>query len=145
MAGETQAQQDATNAKFLAGFDEFLKGYSGASTKPKDTTTTSKSLTRLTTASAKALLEAAAKDAQFTGKFSTADIADFIAKFNAEQAKQIEIVVRAASSKIKPGLTAEAAEKELQSIITTEYPSFFKPLSFASDFIWSKVNFKDEK
>lgn len=145
MADETKAQQDAANAKFLAGFDEFLKGYSGASTTPKDTATTTKSLTRLTTASAKALLDAAAKEAQFTGKLSAADIAEFIAKFNAEQAKQIQTVVRDASSKIKPGLTAEAAEKELQTIVSTEYPSFFKPASFASDFIWSKINFKDEK
>ena len=146
MAGETQAQIDAAAAKLLEGLPGFKAVYDSLSpSTPKDTTTTSKSLTKLTTASAKALLEAAAKDAQFMGKFSAADIADFIAKFNAEQAKQIETVVKAASSKIKPGLTAEAAQKELQSIITTEYPSFFKPATFASDFIWSKVNFKDEK
>lgn len=139
MADETQAQLDAKVAQIVAGF------IGGTSNTPKDTTTTSKSVTKLNTGAAKALLEAAAKNAQYQGKFSSADIADFIAKFNAEQAKQIETVVKAASSKIKPGLTPEAAQKELQSIITTEYPSYFKPETFASDFVWSKVNFKDEK
>jgi gas vesicle protein len=146
MSGETQAQADAKTAKYIDDFFSKLEsGAFGTSTTPTDTNTSSKSVTKLTTASAKALLELAAKSAQYTGTFSSADISDFIAKFNAEQAKQIETVVKAASSKIQPGLTAEAAQKQLQSIITTEYPSYFKPETFASDFVWSKVNFKDEK
>lgn len=136
--------QDQAAADF-AGFTEFLKSYTGASSTPKDTTTSSKAVTRLNKASARALLEKTAKDAQYLGKFTDADVQEFINKFNAEQAKQIETVVKSASSKIAPGASAAAAEKELQNILTTEYPSYFKPETFASDYVWSKVNFKDEK
>lgn len=140
---ETKTQEQANLD--MAGFTEFMKTFVGSSTKPKDSTTTSKAVTKLNKASARALLEKSAKDAQYMGTFTDADVQDFIDKFNAEQAKQIETVVKSAATKLTPGASAAAAEKELQTIISTEYPSYFKPETFASDFVWSKVNFKDEK
>jgi len=145
MAGEKE-QQVANQANVdIAGFAEFMKTWMGTSSTPKDSTTTSKSVTKLNKASAKALIDKAAKDAQFTGTLTDADIEDFIKKFNAEQAKQIETVVKAVSSRVAPGTSQAAAEREMQSILTTEYPSYFKPDTFADDWIWTKVNFKDEK
>lgn len=142
----TQDAKNTTQANVdMAGFAEFMKSYLGSSTTPTNTTTSSKAITKLNKASARALLEKSAKDAQYMGTFTDADVQDFIDKFNAEQAKQIETVVKAASTKITPGATGAAAEKQLQTILTTEYPSYFKPETFASDFVWSKVNFKDEK
>jgi hypothetical protein len=145
MAGEKEQQTTNQAALDIAGFTEFMKTYLGGSSSPKDSTTTSRNVSKLNKVSAKALIDKAAKDAQFTGTITDKDIEDFIKKFNAEQAKQIETVVKAVTSKVAPGASQAAAEREIQSILTTEYPSYFKPDTFASDWIWSNINFKDEK
>jgi len=115
------------------------------SKNPKSGTDVTTSKTKLTTESARALMEEAALAADYTGKFSKADIAQFIKEFDAEQARQIEKVITSTASKVTPGgTTPGAVDKVAASTAKTEYPSFFKPAEFASDWIWSKINFKDE-
>lgn len=100
---------------------------------------TSSNYVKLTPVAAKELLRQTAADAQFAGKFTDADITAFMNQFNAEANKQIESVVKEARSTVGKGATAE----EIQRIISTSFPSFFKPTEFAKDFVWSKINFKD--
>lgn len=113
---------------------------------PKSTAESSvtTSVTRLTYNSAKAMLEQAMKEADFVGKLSSEDIKSFMDSFKAEQDKQIEKVIVSARSKMTPGATEEATRKVIESVARQEYPSFFKPLDFAKNFVWSKIDFKDE-
>ena len=112
---------------------------------PKAGTDVSTKKTKLTTEAARALMEAAAEAAGYTGKFSSADITQFIQDFDKEQALQVEKVITSTASKLTPGATADAVSKTASSTATTEFPSFFKPAQFASDWVWNKVSFADEK
>ena len=115
------------------------------SKNPKSGTDVTTKRTKLTTNTARALMESAAEAAGFTGKFSTADIAQFMQEFDSEQALQIEKIVTSTSQKVTPGGTTEGAiDKTMESTARTEYPSFFSPAQFASDWVWKKINFKDE-
>lgn len=143
MAGETQAQADANTNKLLEGFYAYINS-TGASS-PTSSTTTSKNIIKLNTVAAKTLLEKVALANGYTGLITDADVKDFIKEFNKEQSKQIETVVKSASSKVGPGSSVEKIQQEIQNTVTTQYPSFFKPEEFASEYIWAKVNFKDEK
>lgn len=98
---------------------------------------------KLTPTAAKQLLQSIAEDVQFTGQFSKEDIAAFAAAYNKKANEQLDIVVREAKETIKTGATADVSET-VKNIISTKYPSFFDPKTFTRDFIWSKVNFKDE-
>ena len=112
----------------------------------KSGTSSSTTRTKLTTNTARALMELAAENAGYTGKFSTADIAQFIKEFDAEQNRQIEKVVTSTAQKVTPGgTTPGAVDKAIESTAKTEFPSFFNPSQFAQDWVWNKVNFKDEK
>lgn len=115
----------------------------GASGGNTDATQSAKTITKLTSASATALLKDAAKGIQYTGALSNAEIEDFIKKFDAEQKKQIEQVIKSVSTRVKPGASADAVQKEITSVLQTEYPSYFNPKDFATNFLWSKVSFKD--
>ena len=124
-----------------AGFD-----FGGGTTAGNvNSTTTQKSVTRLTPASARALLEKSRTDAQYTAGITKADVDDFIAKFNAEQDRQIAEVVKSAQTRVTPGASPDAIQREINNILTTDYPSFFKPTEFADNYIWAKVNFGEEK
>jgi hypothetical protein len=79
------------------------------------------------------------------GKFSSADVAQFMKEFDAEQKRQIEKVITTTAQKTTAGATAGAVDKTAATTAKTQYPSFFKPAEFASDWVWSKINFKDEK
>lgn len=117
----------------------------GSSSGNTDGSTTSKTITKLTPASARALLEQTRAGIQYTSGITQADVNDFIGKFDAEQQRQIDEVVKVAKTRITPGADANAVQKEVQSLLTTEYPSFFKPTDFATDYLWAKTNFGDEK
>jgi hypothetical protein len=107
-------------------------------------TTISQSVTKLTYNSAKAMLEDAAKTAGYPKDFSDNEINDYIKKFNTKQNKQIAKVVTIASKKITPDATDASRQKVIEQTMQEEYPSFFKPVDFAKDFVWGKVNFKDQ-
>jgi len=125
--------------------NKIANAFSGDTSKnPKSGTDVTTSATKLTTESARALMETAAEDANYMGKFSSADIAEFIKQFDAEQARQVAKVITTTGSKTTVGATAGAIDKTASSTAKTEYPSFFKPSEFASDWVWSKINFKDE-
>jgi hypothetical protein len=119
----------------------FAKDTSG---NPKSGTDVSTGQTKLTKESARALMEAAAEASDYMGKFSSADVAQFMKEFDAEQARQVEKVITKTSSKTTVGATAGAIDATASNTAKTEYPSFFKPAEFASDWVWSKINFKDE-
>ena len=142
-AAPTQADVEADKLLSIQGVIDLLNN--PESNKNKSGTSVSRNLVQLDKVSARKLLQQTARDIQYTVKFTDIDIEDFLKKFKKEQQRQIEEVVKASSSKVTPGLTPEATEKIVESTTTTEKPSFFKPEIFAADYIWAKVNFKDEK
>jgi hypothetical protein len=138
---KTQTQAEADVANF--DIQKIIDAIGGDSGKPTSTTGSSKSLTKLTKPAARALLEKTAKDAQYNFKFTDVDLDDFLKKFNAEQNRQIENVVK--STNVTPGVSTDEIKRQVENTVTTEFPSYFKPEIFASDYVWAKVNFKDEK
>ena len=122
------------SAAIVAAILQGMKGSSSGNSKVSAT-----DYIRLTPVSARELLKQSAADAQYTGKFSDADVTAFMNNFNAEANKQIESVVKQARTTVGKGATAE----DIQNIINTSFPSFFKPLEFAKNYVWAKVNFKD--
>ena len=141
MAEDKKTQAPELDPVAAATIAAILQAMGGSSANNKASTTTSKDVIKLTPAAAKALLQSAADDAQFTGKFSTADINKFIEDFTKEANKQIETVVRTAKENTTPGATEADIQKSIQNLVTTTYPSFFKPAEFAKNYVWSKVNF----
>lgn len=119
-------------AKFAGGSDN------------QDQITTSTDILKLTTASAKALLEEAATNAQFQGKLTKAQVQDFIDKFNTEANKQLEKTVKEVQQRITPGTKPEDIQKIINTYVTTTTLSFFNPKNLAKDYVWSLINFKDE-
>jgi hypothetical protein len=113
----------------------------GGASGNEQSTTTSKQAIKLTTASAKQLLETIARDIQFTGKFTTAELNAFVAEYNKTANEQLETVVKTARQQVKPG---EDIQSVVSSLLTTTFPTFFDPKQFTQDFIWKKVNFGNE-
>jgi hypothetical protein len=139
--------QDAQDAAILASIAPFLSSLmSQGSGGPSQSSQTSSqtSLTKLTYNSAKAMLEDAMKEAGFVGQMSKEDINAFMKAFSTAQDKQIEKIVTTAKTKIVPGATPEAIKQVVESTARQEFPSFFKPLEFAKDFVYSKIDFKNE-
>lgn len=117
----------------------------GSGDKNKSGTDVSTKKTKLTTNSALEIMTLAAESAGYTVKFTKEDVAQFIKEFDAEQARQVEKVITTTNQKTVAGATPEAVSKAATTTAQTEYPSFFKPGEFAVDWIWKKINFKDEK
>ena len=112
----------------------------------KSGTSSTTTKTKLTTNTARALMQMAADNAGYAAKFSSADIAQFIKEFDAEQNRQVEKVITSTASKLTPGGTDKGAvDRATESTAKTEYPSFFNPAQFAQDWVWKKIDFKDEK
>lgn len=107
----------------------------------QNATTTSKQAIKLTTVSAKQLLDSIARDIQFAGKFTTADLNDFVAAYNKTANEQLETVIKTARDQVKPG---DDIQSVVSSLLTTTFPTFFDPKQFTQDFIWKKVNFGEE-
>ena len=138
-ADEYKKQQQIAAANDPA-IQAILSGkYSSAS----DGTTISKGQTKLNYNSAKALLEQTMMDAQVAFKLSKTDITDFMNKFNEEQSKQLEEVIKTVKTNSVPGASAQAIQEQIVSTMQTQYPSFFKPADFAKNYVWSKANFGD--
>ena len=112
--------------------------------RPKSGTDVSTAVTRLNYESAKALLEKSVEALEVNVKFTKEDINAFMEMFKKEQNKQIAKTVTTSASKTTPGVGEGAADKVIAGTQKQEFPSFFNPSSFAQDFVWSKVNFKDE-
>lgn len=128
-----------------AAIDAAIANNSAKTGGPTAGTNVSTARVKLTTNTALAIMRLAAEDAGYTVKFSSADVAQFIKDFDAEQGRQIEKVITSTASKTTPGATPEAVAKTISSTAKTEYPSFFKPADFTLDWVWKKVNFGDEK
>ena len=108
------------------------------------TSATYKDYVKLNYQAAKTLLQQVAEDIQYTGKFTPEEIKAFVELFSDESNKQIETVVKSAREKVTPGATAEDIKQAVYNVITTKTLSFFDPKRFASDYLWGKINFKDE-
>ena len=148
---ETPKEQEARLALIkkkqddAAGLRSLIDSLTGLKTDTQSQeTATSKDVLKLTPDSAKLLLTQAAQAAQFTGKLSKADIDDFIVKFQAEAQKQMAMVIKQAQDSQTVGATPSDLVKSVSDQIKTNFPTFFKAETFAQDYIWSKVNFKDE-
>ena len=137
---KAEADAKATQAIITA----IMSGIGGGSGNTATTSTSSDSI-KLTFAAAAELLKQTVADVQYTGGISKEDIQAFADAFNAESAKQIESVVKTARSQVTGGESVEDIQKTVQSVMSTSMPSFLNVKQFASDYIWGKVNFKDEK
>jgi hypothetical protein len=113
----------------------------GTANVGKDSTTTYKDAIKLTEGGAKQLLDSIMADIQFTGKLSKADLAEFVNKYNAAANAQLETVIQAVRNKT----TTTSTPEDIKTIIKTTSPSFFDSKQFTKDYLWSKVNFADEK
>lgn len=129
----TPEQIAALVTSILAGVTGMASGTDG--------TTISKDAIKLTEAGAKQLLDSIMADIQFVGKLSKDDLKDFVQKYNKQANEQLDTVIQTVRSQTKPGDTAET----IKNIIKTTSPSFFQPKDFAKDYLWTKVNFADEK
>ena len=141
----TTPNTDAQNAAILATIVPFLNSLVSTNAGPTDTATTTSqtSITKLTKASAKALLLQTLKDTGLNYKLTASDIDQFMTEFDAAQKDQIDKDVQTARTQITPGATADAQKKVIESVARQEFPSFFKPTEFASNFLWKKIDFKD--
>lgn len=146
MTTPAPAANTATEDAALQQFAAAIAGLQAKNTTSgnTDTSNISSSLTKLTFASAKAMLEQAAKEANYPREFSAEEINAYIKEFDKKQKEQIAKVVTIAKTRTTPGATADAINKVFDQTMREEYPSFFKPTDFAKDFIWGKVNFKDQ-
>jgi hypothetical protein len=129
-----------TTEELMAAIAQALAGVKGTAASA-NSTTTYKDAIKLTEAGAKQLLDTIMADIQFTGKLSKQDLADFVNKYNKAANEQLQTVIQTVRDQTKPGDTAE----DIKSIIKTTSESFFQPKDFAKDYLWSKVNFADEK
>ena len=138
--------QDAQDAAILNSIVPFLQSLLATNNGGGDTSTTSSqtSVTKLTYNTAKALLLETLKSTGINYKITADDIKQFMSEFETAQNKQIEKVVQIARTQIKPGATADAQKKVIESVARQEYPSFFKPADFTSEWLWKKVDFKNE-
>lgn len=137
------SEEDYYKAVYQAVLDALTGNAYKGPTQSK-TTTTSKDLIKLTNAASKTLLEQARKAAGVSGTPSAAEIAEFAAMFNTAASKQVEEVTRTVIEKITPGTKPEDLKTIVNSYVTTNTPSFLSPETMASDFVWSKVDFKNE-
>lgn len=140
------ANQQKVPADVKAIIDSVIASGGSETKNPKSGTEVSTKKTKLTPATALEIMNLAAQSAGYATKFTSADVAQFIKDFDAEQAQQVQKVITSTASKTTPGgTTPGAVDKTMSSTATTEYPSFFKPADFAMDWVWSKVDFEDEK
>lgn len=148
MAGKTktytQAEVDALLAKQYQN-QLTANGFnlSSAMTSNSDVSQVSKSITKLTPASARTLLSQVGLSIEYTQKLSDKDVQDFVDYFNKEQAKQIAEVSKVVSTRVASGASPEAIQKQFSNVLQTEFPSYLRPEESAKNFLWSKVNFGD--
>lgn len=136
-----------TDAQALNGVNAAILGAvadNAGTGNPTSGNTTTTTRIKLTTNTARAYMEAAAEANGFTGKFTNADVTAFINAFNAEQDRQPDKVVTSTNQKTTPGTGTNAVDKTTGGTVKTEYASLFKPETFASDWVWSKVSFDDD-
>jgi len=107
-------------------------------------TSTVRDVLKLTPDSARLLLTQAAAAAQYAGKLNKKDISNFIEKFQAEASKQMTMAIQQAQESRKVGAAASDMVTSISDQVKQSFPSFFKAETFAKDYIWSKINFKDE-
>lgn len=133
-------QNKASLAQY--GLDDLKEIVSGPTSTSQNSSASS--VTMLTVSTAKAMMQEAAEEAGYPGKFTKADVEAFMVEFKKKQDEQIQRVITISKSKTVPGATPEATKKIIDETFKQEFPSFFKPTEFAKDFIWSKTNFGDE-
>ncbi len=99
---------------------------------------------KIDSASAKTLLDVAIRDSQYAGKLSPAMIQEFIDAFNKESVAQAKTISGIIQTRLKPGATPDDIASATANAISTEFPNYFNAKTFATNFVWSKINFKDK-
>lgn len=142
----TPTETPNITAQELEILNKYLPSGLGQASTSTDTSQTSSqtSVTKLTYNTAKALLLQTLKETGLNYKITADDIKQFMKEFQTAQNAQIEKIVQIARTQTKPGATAEAQKKVIESVARQEFPSFFKPTEFTSEWLWKKVDFKDE-
>lgn len=140
-AGVAQNKASSDIAAIIAGIPPVIPRARGNS----DTTTSTSKLIQINAAAAKNLLTKAMQDAEYRGAMSPADINDFVNKFNAQTAQQMADVQRFVKSRITPAATPQDIANIQNTVINQTFPSYFNAAAFARDYVWSKVNFANEK
>ena len=138
---------DAQNAGILATIVPFLESLMATSGDQPSSTfnkSTQTSVTKLSYNTAKALLLDTLKGMGTNFKLDVDTIKQFMTEFEDAQNKQIQKVVQTASTQIKPGTSKESQKQVIESVARQEFPSFFKPTEFANEFLWKKIDFKDD-
>ena len=135
------AQNKAALAQY--NLDDLIEMRVGGPTSTSQNSSAS-SVTMLTVSTARAMMQEAAEEAGYIGKFTKADVEAFMVEFKKKQDAQIERVNTISKSKTVPGATPEVTKKIMDETFKQEFPSFFKPTEFAKDFIWARTNFNDE-
>lgn len=135
------AQDQALVEWILSGIQQTAQATTATDTSQTSTQT---SVTRLTYNTAKALLQETLKGMGTNYKLTEEVIKQFMVDFKAAQDKQIEKIIQTARTQTKPNTSPESQKKVLETVARQEYPSFFKPADFASEFLWKKIDFKDD-
>lgn len=136
-----------SGAPLDAAIQAFIDGIKGDSKGPTSTSakSTTKSATKLDQQSAYDLLTSIKDSVGFTTGLTGAQVTEFMNTFNAEQAKRLQSVVTSVYSKRTPGATSADLVNQIETTMKTDYPSYFDPKKTATDWLWGKINFGDNK
>lgn len=103
-----------------------------------DKTINSSLIKKIDAASAMQLLSDAKKKAGYSGIISQSDVQDFITKFNTQQVAQAKTVAASVQSRLKVGATADDIAQATANAMSVEFPDYFNPRNYATDYIWAK-------
>ena len=104
----------------------------------------SKTIVKINRATAKTLLEKARLDNQYLPGITEDDITEFIKKWDEAYKDQTPSTSTSSSSNTTPGTGENGVTVNKDSDTIVKQASALDPVTFASDFIWTKVDFKNE-
>lgn len=107
-------------------------------------TDNSKTIVKINRATAKTLLEKARTDNQYLPGITEDDITEFIKKWDEAYKNQTPSTSTSSSGDTTPATGTDGTTISKDSSTITKQVSALDPVTFASDFIWTKVDFKNE-
>lgn len=104
----------------------------------------SRTIVKINRATAKTLLEKARLDNQYLPGITEDDITEFIKKWDEAYKDQTPSTSTSSSSDVTAGTGADGVTLNKDKSTIVKQVSALDPVTFASDFIWTKVDFKNE-
>lgn len=135
----TDAQAQALFDKYIGNINAFNNP--GGNSKGTDS---SKTIVKINRATAKTLLEKARLDNQYLPGITEEDITEFIKKWDAAYAAQTPSTSTSSTHTTTPGEGENGVTANKDSSTIVKQASALDPVNFASDFIWTKVDFGNE-